>query len=221
MKKRILKELKVLYVEDEQSLASGLKSAIGDNFFSFLTANDGEEGLEVYKKIKPDIIISDISMPKLSGLEMAKFIRDEDVKIPIIIISAFSDRDKLMSAIDIGITKYFIKPLDPDELLSYLYTLSPRFESKIVELSGGFSFNKTTKSLYKDDKFIPLSKNEESFLLLLLKSDVVEDEVIKSTLWGDSVSDERLRTFVRRFRLKTSKDFIKNIKGFGYQIYKK
>lgn len=218
MKKKILKELKVLLVEDEQSLANGLKSAIGDNFFSFLLAHDGEEGINLYKKIKPDIIISDISMPKIGGLEMAKLIRDEDVKIPIIMISALSDKDKLLSAIDIGVTKYFIKPFDPDELLNYIYTLSSRFESKIVELGDEFSFNKTTKSLYKDDRFLPLSKNEESFLLLLLENGIVDDETIKKLLWGESASDDRLRTFIRRLRAKTSKKFILNIKGVGYKL---
>ncbi len=85
-----------------------LKDALADYFFSFTIANNGEEGLEKYKKINPDIIITDIMMPKLDGLEMTKRIREENETIPIIVLSAFSDKEKLLKAIDIGITKYFI-----------------------------------------------------------------------------------------------------------------
>ena len=120
MSNKILKGLKVLLVEDEDKLASLLKNAIGDSFYSFTIAKDGQEGLEKFLSITPDIIITDIMMPNLTGLEMAKEIRKVDENIPIIILSAFSESDKFLDAIDIGVVKYFIKPFDPDELLDYI-----------------------------------------------------------------------------------------------------
>lgn len=220
MKNRALKELKVLLVEDEENLARLLKEALGDNFYSFSIAKNGLEGLELYKKLKPDIIISDIMMPRLNGLDMAKEIRYEDTAIPIIMISAFSEKEKLLGAIDVGVTKYFIKPFDPDELLRYIISISSKFSTKMIELADDFVFNKTTNSLYKNDRFVPLSKNEVKFISLLLqhRDKTLSDEAIKESLWKEEATDERLRTFIKRLRLKTSKDLIINIKGVGYQL---
>ena len=223
MRNKFLKELKILLVEDEKKLATLLKSAIGDNFHSFTLANDGKEGLEMFSIIKPDIVITDISMPNMTGLEMAKEIKRIDSKVPIIILSAFSETDKFLNAIDIGVVKYFIKPFDPDELLEFISEVSENFESKQIELKDGFSFNLTTKSVYKNFRYVALSKKEIIFIQLLLKNkeheNIVNSTKIKSVLWEDeSVSDERLRTFIRRLRDKTSKELILNIKAKGYQL---
>ncbi len=224
MKNRLLKQLKVLLVEDEKKLANLLKNTIGDNFYSFTIASNGKEGLEKFVKIRPDIVITDIMMPEVTGLEMAQEIKKIDKNTPVIILSAFSDTQKLLNAIDIGVIKYFIKPFDIDELLEYIESISESFESKSVQLNDGFVYNKTTNNLYKDGRYISLSKKEKLFVELLVKhnleyKNVVEDSVIKTTLWdGEEVSDERLRTFIKRLRAKTSKELIRNIKGQGYEI---
>ncbi len=222
MRSKFLKELKILLVEDEEKLSSLLKNAIGDSFYSFSVANNGEEGLEKFLSISPDIVITDIMMPKITGLEMAKEIKKINPTIPIIILSAFSETDKFLGAIDIGIIKYFIKPFDPDELLEYIESLKQTFQSKVVMLVEGFSFNKTKQSLYKDLRFIKLSKKEKQFFELLLKNHedenkIVSNEIIKNILWeSEEISDERLRTFIKRLRAKTSKNLVQNIKGEGY-----
>ena len=223
MKNRVLKELKVLLVEDEEKLASLLQNAIGDSFYSFSLAKDGEEGLEKFLKISPDIIITDIMMPNLTGLEMAREIRKVDSNIPIIVLSAFSESDKFLDAIDIGVVKYFIKPFDPEELLEYMESIGEKIGSRLINLCDSFSFNLTTNNLYKNARYVSLSKNESKFLQLLVQNlqdeSIVDDVTIKSVLWGDvNVSDERLRTFIRRVRAKTSKNLVQNIKGQGYQI---
>ena len=222
MRNKILKELKVLLVEDEEKLSSLLKNAIGDSFYSFSVANNGEEGLEKFLSISPDIVITDIMMPKMTGLEMAKKIRTTHSNVPIIILSAFSETDKFLGAIDIGVVKYFIKPFDPDELLEYIESLGKTLESKVIVFSDGFVFNKTKKSLYKDARFVKLSKKEIRFFELLLnnmedENKIVSDIKIKKDLWeNENASDERLRTFIRRLRAKTSKGLVQNIKGEGY-----
>lgn len=224
MSSKILKGLKVLLVEDEDKLASLLKNAIGDSFYSFFMAKDGKEGLDKFMQLTPDIIISDIMMPNLTGLEMAKEIRKIDANIPIIILSAFSESDKFLDAIDVGVVKYFIKPFDPDELLDYIESIGEKLGSRLINLSNGFSFNLTTKGLYKNGRYISLSKNESKFVQLLLENyidekNILDDETIKKSLWeNEEVSSTRLRTFIRRLRAKTSKDLVLNIKGQGYQI---
>jgi len=223
MKSKILKNLKVLLVEDEVKLASLLQNAIGDCFYSFTLAKDGREGLEKFLSHTPDIIITDIMMPNLTGLEMAKEIRKVDEDTPIIILSAFSESDKFLDAIDIGVVKYFIKPFDPDELLEYIQSIAKKIGSRLVELDDGFSFNLTTEKLYKNGRYVSLSKNEYKFVKLLMQNNeesyIVHEETIKQTLWeNEEVSSQRLRTFIKRVRAKTSKELILNIKGEGYQI---
>ncbi|AXH15010.1 response regulator transcription factor [Malaciobacter mytili] len=218
----LLKEFKILLVEDETNIAKLLKSAIGEYFYSFTIAKDGKEGLEKFKKIKPDIIITDIMMPKLDGLSMTKQIREENEEIPVIVLSAFSEKEKLLKAIDIGITKYFIKPFDPEELLEYLKELSDKLDKKrVFNLSKNLIFDKNKNNLFSEEKIINLTKREKEFLRLLIDNypNVVDVEKIKTTLWeNEEVTDERLRTFIKRFRNKTSKILIKNISGQGYLI---
>ncbi|MDP2893463.1 MAG: response regulator transcription factor [Sulfurimonas sp.] len=220
MKNRALKDLKVLLVEDEESISRLLKEAVADSFYTFLIAKDGLEGIALFKKLKPDIVITDIMMPRMSGLEMAQELRKINPDIHIIILSAFSEKEKLLGAIDIGINKYFLKPFDTDELLDYIQSITPKLSDRLIKLDDGFVFNKSTNSLYKKDRFVPLTKNEMKFLSLLLdnQESVIDDTLIKKNLWEEDVSDERVRTFIRRLRAKTSKKLIKNVKGVGYQL---
>jgi len=224
MKNKLLKKLRVLLVEDEENLANLLKSAIGDNFYSFSLAKDGEEGLERFIDMRPDIVITDIMMPKLTGLEMAKEIKKIDQNAAIIILSAFSETDKLLNAIDVGVVKYFIKPFDPDELLEYILLISEKIQSKNTFFPHGFYFNATTKNLYKKGRYVSLSKRENKFIQLLVQGNeeeisIINDERLKKELWpGEEVGDDRLRAFIKRVREKTSKDLIINIRGQGYTI---
>ncbi len=212
-----------MLVEDEAKLAGLLKSTIGESFYRFSIAENGREGLELFQKTRPDIVITDIMMPEKNGLEMAREIKQIDVEIPIIILSAFSEKEKFLDAIDVGVVKYFLKPFDPEELLDYIESLEPMFQARSLQLANEFVYNRASRSLYKKHRYIALTKKEHAFLQLLIEqydqgSVVADYETIKNTVWGKSVSDERLRTFVRRFREKTSKDLIQNIKEEGYRI---
>ncbi|MBU3014875.1 response regulator transcription factor [Poseidonibacter lekithochrous] len=221
MNLNLLKTLKILIVEDESRLASLLKEAINEYFHSVIIAKDGEEGLKRFKVNKPDIIITDIMMPKTNGLEMTIKIKELDELIPIIVLSAHSDKEKLLSAIDLGISKYFIKPFDPDEVLEHINKIAPTLNKrKKIKLKDGFVFDNNSTSLYKDGILLKLTKREKEFFYLLLKhqNKVVETLLIKETIWDEEVNDERLRTFIKRLRLKTSKDLIENASGQGYMI---
>lgn len=217
----LLKTLKILIVEDEDRLSKLLKEAIGEFFFSVIIARDGNEGLKKFKANKPDIVITDIMMPNCDGLEMTKNLKDIDELIPIIVLSAYSDKDKLLKAIDIGINKYFIKPFDPDELIEHINKIAPSLNKRRkIRLKNSYTFDNNSRSLYKDDKLVNLTKREKEFFYILLKhsNEVVDSQKIKDILWDEPVSDERLRTFIKRLRLKTSKDIIENASGQGYLI---
>ena len=217
----LLKTLKILIVEDEKRLAQLLKEAISDSFFKVIIAKDGIEGLKKYKSFKPDIVITDIMMPQLDGLEMTLKIKEIDSNTPIIVLSAHSDKEKLLKAIDVGINKYFIKPFDPDEVIEHIKKLAPKIEKqKISILKDEFIFDNNNFSLYKNEQLINLTKREKEFIYLLIKNknSIVKTQTIKTSLWDEEVNDERLRTFIKRLRLKTSKDLIENISGQGYLI---
>ncbi|OCL92904.1 response regulator transcription factor [Arcobacter porcinus] len=217
-----MKNLRVLIVEDEDDLAKLIRASIKDCFFRVIIANDGKTGLEKYRSFKPDIVISDITMPILDGLDMCKIIKEENDKISIVVLSAYSQKEKLLKAIDIGINKYFIKPFDPDEFVAYLKELSLKInKDKDIELKDGFIFSNSTLNLYKDDILIKLTKREKDFINLLVenRNSLVKLELIKEKLWDEKdISDERVRTFIKRLRVKTSKDLIENVSSSGYMI---
>ncbi|WP_323592988.1 response regulator transcription factor [Aliarcobacter butzleri] len=215
-----MKSLKVLIVEDEIKLANLIKASIKELFFKVNIAKDGIEGLKKFQSFKPDIIISDITMPNLDGLEMSQRIREES-NIPIVILSAYSQKEKLLKAIDLGINKYFIKPFDIEEFLEYLKNLSKNIKKiKTYKLKDNFVFDNNSVCLYKDEILINLTKREREFLNILIKNknSLVKKEDIKTLLWNEDVSDERLRTFIKRLRLKTSKDLVENVSSQGYLI---
>ena len=219
--KSLLKTLKILIVEDEIRLAQLLKEAIYNSFFSIVIAKDGNEGLKKFKTFKPDIIITDIMMPFCDGLEMTQKIKEFDENIPIIILSAHSDKEKLLKAIDLGINKYFIKPFDPEELLEHINKLALKLnKQKQSKLKEDFIFDNNSLSLYKNNSLISLTKREKELFYLLIKhkNQLVTSQDIKENLWDSEVNDEVLRTFIKRVRIKTSKDLVENVSGQGYLI---
>ena len=220
---KALKEIRILLAEDEEKLSELMQEAIGEYFKKFTVVKDGEEALKAYDKERPDIVITDILMPKISGLELLKILREQDEKLPIIILSAHSDTHKLLQAIEFGATRYFIKPLDPDELLDYMLTIVKKLEDKdILHFTENFRFSLSKKLLYSNNSSIKLTKREKDFILLLSKEKdcIADNNLIKKTLWKkeDEVSNERLRTFIRRLRKKTSKNLIQSNSKQGYSL---
>lgn len=118
------KDLTLLYVEDEETLRDRAAIYFGKLFKEVTVAADGEEGLDLYSKDKFDIIVTDIRMPKLDGLEMAKKIKEENPDQKIIIVSAYSDAHTFISSILIGIEGYIVKPIDYNQMGTSLYKVA-------------------------------------------------------------------------------------------------
>ncbi|ECQ8724060.1 TPA: butyrate response regulator transcription factor BumR, partial [Campylobacter jejuni] len=168
-------------------------------------------------------VITDIAMPIMDGLDMAREIKEISDDVPIVVLSAYSEKERLLRSIDIGIDKYLIKPVDIEELFKVLdYLIGEKIEANmLVKISEEYQFNKTKRTLIYSGEEIVLTKKELAFISLLLKQPgaLVLHEDIKKNVWiGEHVSDTAVRTFIKRVRDKVGEDFIKNVPSLGYKI---
>ncbi|EDH1602385.1 response regulator [Campylobacter jejuni] len=217
------KELIILVVEDEIKTRESLINVLSERFSKVIGAQNGDEGLKKFKKFKPDLVITDITMPIMDGLDMAREIKEISDDVPIVVLSAYSEKERLLRSIDIGIDKYLIKPVDIEELFKVLDCLvGEKIEANmLVKISEEYQFNKTKRTLIHNGKEIVLTKKELAFISLLLKQPgvLVLHEDIKKNVWiGEHVSDTAVRTFIKRVRDKVGEDFIKNVPSLGYKI---
>ncbi|HDZ4246010.1 TPA: response regulator transcription factor [Campylobacter jejuni] len=217
------KELIILVVEDEIKTRESLINVLSERFSKVIGAQNGDEGLKKFKKFKPDLVITDIAMPIMDGLDMAREIKEISDDVPIVVLSAYSEKERLLRSIDIGIDKYLIKPVDIEELFKVLDCLvGEKIEANmLVKISEEYQFNKTKRTLIHNGKEIVLTKKELAFISLLLKQPgvLVLHEDIKKNVWiGENVSDTAVRTFIKRVRDKVGEDFIKNVPSLGYKI---
>ena len=116
-------KIKVLYVEDNDAVREDTVELLKEFFYHIETASNGVEGLEKFKKGKFDLVITDINMPKMNGIEMIKEIKKIDKRVPVIVITAFSDFKYLVECIKVGVYGYILKPIDINQLLEVLNTV--------------------------------------------------------------------------------------------------
>jgi putative two-component system response regulator len=117
----LLRHISLLYVEDDDEIRAQLAKFLGRRVKKLDTAANGREGLALFESGQHDVVVTDIKMPEMDGLEMAARIKSSYRDVPIIVITAFSERDYLMRAIELGIDRYVTKPIDPDALVAAIY----------------------------------------------------------------------------------------------------
>ena len=224
MIKNINKNIKVLYVEDDEiARENGIEYL--ENFFEIIyEASDAIIALQLYEKYKPNIIITDIQMPKLNGLEFVKRIRQKDKKTQIIIITAFCDKDYLLKAIELGLVKYLVKPVKEKEFEEALFLCVNSLQediSNIVKLENNSYFDIFNKNLVMNEEIVKLRTKEILFLELLIKNKnrYVSYEEIENYVWDESVmTKDALKTLVKNLKTKLPKDLILNLTNSGYKI---
>ena len=220
---KILKNLTVLLVEDDSDSKKIMHDVLSDNFEKVFTAQNGDEGLKKFKKYNPNMVITDVFMPISDGLDMTRYIKEISKDTPVIVLSAHSEKETLLKAIDVGVDKYLIKPIMADDLLKTIENVAKsKIETaNIIQVANGYSFNKIKRVLIRDGVEISLTKKELAFISLLIKrlGTLVLPDEIKSVVWvGESVTEAAIRTFVKRVRDKVGNNFIKNVPGLGYKI---
>ncbi len=218
----ILKSLKILYVEDEKEIRDLLQDVLQEEFVRFDTASNAKEGLDLFFTNSYDCVITDIEMPNMDGLTLAQKIK-EYKDIPILLLTAYSEKERLFKAIDIGVSKYLIKPFTPEKLLEALcdiFLKRMRKEQNVI-LAGNIIYDRLKGEVSDGDQIKKLTKKEKKLLDLLLKrpNEIVTFEEIEKELWTEGeFSENALRTLVKRVRKKTDKSIIENFSGLGYKI---
>ncbi|MFY9089548.1 response regulator transcription factor [Arcobacter aquimarinus] len=224
MLKNRYKNIKILYVEDDEIARENGVEYLQNFFEQIYEASDAIIALQLYEKYQPDIIITDIQMPKLNGLEFVKRIRQKDKKTQIIIITAFCDKDYLLKAIELGLVKYLVKPVKEKEFEEALFLCVNSLKednSNIVKLDIDSYFDIFNKNLLIKNEIVKLRTKEILFLELLLKNKnrYVSYEEIENYVWADSVmTKDALKTLVKNLKTKIPKDLILNLTNSGYKI---
>ncbi len=224
MNKEILKNYTILYVEDDEEVRRVAVEYLSRICKRVYEAENGKVALNVWRDEKPDIIITDISMPKMSGIDMARYIRAEDQKTPIIVATAYTDQEYLIKAVELQLVKYIVKPITKEKLMGALELSLQRMEDKSkfsLPLSDTCSYNGFSKEIICDGKIIKLTKNELLFLDLLAfnTSRVVTYDEIEAQIWPyEGMSSDAIRSLVRALRKKLPDDALDNISGIGYKL---
>lgn len=220
----INKNIKILYVEDDDITRENGIEYLENYFEKIYEANNAITALKLYETISPDIIITDIQMPKLNGLEFVKRVRQKDKKVQVIIITAFSDKDYLFKAIELQLVKYLIKPIKEKELEEALFLCIDSIEndsSNIIKLDDNILFDMYNKTLLVNNEIVKLRTKELLLLELLLKNKnrYVTYNEIENIVWFDSaMSKDALKTVIKNLKSKLPKDLISNLSGTGYKI---
>jgi YesN/AraC family two-component response regulator len=181
-KKEFLKDLRILYVEDEEIILSSMEKILKVFVKEVITAPNGKLGLEAFKNNDINLIITDVKMPELNGIEMSKEIKKINKDIPIIVTTAFVEAEFLIEAIDIGIDKYISKPAKANKLVNAIaeviepIQLKKELEDKTKKLE---ELNSYLEQRVQDE----IQKNKEKDLLLLKQSKLVSvDKITPSHL---------------------------------------
>ena len=227
------KNIKILLADDEPDILDFLSYNLKKEGFEVFTAENGLKALEIAKKIQPDLIVLDVMMPLMDGIETCRQLREiPEFKQTIIIFLTARDEDfTQVAALDVGGDDYISKPLKPRVFISRINALLRRISSNNVNLEqnnpnlivfGDLIIDKEKIIVVKNNIPIPLAKKEfELFCLLLSRpGKVYTREEIFHKIWGNDVivGDRTIDVHIRKLREKIGEEYIGTVKGIGYKI---
>lgn len=221
--------MKILIVEDEPKVAAFIQIGLEENNYTAKIASDGEEGKKFALNQIFDLIILDVNLPKINGIELCKILRENNIKTPILMLTALGSTDDKVSGFESGADDYLVKPFEFRELLARVKALikrsSPLNDETILKIED-LELNTESKIVKRANKKIDLTAKEFSLLEYLLKN---KDRVVSRKEIADKVWDIHFDTgtnvidvYVNFLRKKIDKDFDKKIiqtqVGMGYVI---
>ena len=213
-----------MIVEDEKTIRENLASMLKFFFKEVYIAIDGYDGLDKYENYLPDIIMTDLKMPNMSGFELITELQKRQSKSYTIIVSAHTDTDLLLKAIHNGVDRYLIKPITENELFETFNAYLKKLDKELpqsIELEKNMYFDLNKNQILLNEEELHLNK-KETMLMKLLCSDTNKTfsyEEIEYQVWGsDSMSLSAIRSVVRDLRKKIGQDYVVNISGVGYRL---
>lgn len=225
----MIEDVSILIAEDEAELRGYLSEYLQIFFKNVYMAKCGHEGFIRYLDKRPDIILTDINMPNLDGLSMISRIRERDSETKIIIMSAHSEQDKLLRAVELNLVTYLIKPIKNEMLKNVIFDIvdTIRATSERIYLSDDMFWDKKARLLWEGQQQVTL-KERESMVMQLLCSNInhaISYEHIFYHIYAaqsDKVfSQNAITSLMKRLRSKLPKDVIQNEYGSGYKIVSK
>lgn len=221
--------MKVLLIEDDEMLAEAVTQILGKNNYSVDVSHDGEYGLDCALSGIYDIILLDIMLPELNGIEVLRRMRQEGIATPVILLTAKGELGDKVHGLDCGADDYVAKPFETDELLARIRAVIRRkgnYHDEGKLKYGDLSFNPHTKEVEKAGRTVPLSTKESQLLELLIEysPQSLSKERIIEKLWGydADTTDGHVETHMSLLRKKLrgigSACSIRGIRGVGYVL---
>jgi len=216
--------MKLLIVEDEESLNKVLVKVLRKLGYTTDSAFDGEEAIDLYFENNYDLVVLDLNLPKLGGMDVLKTIREDNAELPVLILSARSEIQDKIQGLDEGANDYLTKPFHFDELTARARALLRRnfqmSESKI-EIDD-VALDTANKTFTVGGTPVVLSKKEYGVIayLMLRKGETIPAQKLIESVW-ESDTEEMEKSFyvhISTLRQKLPKDFIKNVRGQGYYV---
>ena len=218
----------ILIVDDEIRMRKLIKDFLVAKGYSILEAEDGEKALEVFEKNKNKIslILLDVMMPKLDGWSVLRQIRQEDSKIPIIMLTARGEEQDELFGFELGVDEYISKPFSPKILVARVEAILKRTnnDQKEVKEFGGIEIDKEGRTVKVDGKPIELSLREYELLTYLVDNENIalsRDKILNNVWNYDYYGDSRtIDSHIKKIRHKLGKKgkYIKTMRGVGYKF---
>jgi DNA-binding response OmpR family regulator len=216
--------ISILIAEDDIRLRQLYVEYLALFFNTVYEAKDGLEALQIYKEKSPDIIISDINMPKLDGLQLIEKIRQKDMQTQVVILSAYADQETLLQAIKLNLFEYLVKPVESQQLKDLIMSMIRKIQHAKNHLCmpDGYKWHKEHRQLFKNDLEIILQEGEKRLLEILIR--YINTNVSNETLYQYIFSDEpqkeysshAITSLVKRVRKKLPDNIIRTNYGNGY-----
>ena len=221
--KNRLSSYTILVVEDDDFIREKLITTLKFYFKEVYESSNSIDGYDTYLDKKPNLVLTDIEMKDENGIELIKKVRSINIDIPIIVLSAYSKEEYLLSLINLNISHYILKPATNQKLFEAIsIALFKKADSKIEIYKNIYLDSENSLLCYKKEK-IKLRKKEKYFLELLYKNreQIINYDMIQEYIWVDKIMTQNaLKTFVKELRKKLPIDIIENVIQEGYRLLK-
>jgi len=220
--------LRVLVIDDEPPIRKLLRLGLGTQGYRVIEAADGQSALD-HMREKPDLVILDLGLPDMQGLELLRTMRTRDERVPIVVLSSRADETAKVQALDLGADDYVTKPFGMDELLARIraalrHQLQVQGERPIFRV-GDLSVDLVRRIVKIGEREVKLSPKEYELLRLLVQhaGKVLTHRFLLKELWSDLTDAQYLRVYVRQLRQKIEADpqrpqYVLTETGIGYRL---